>query len=111
VVSSTPRPHFMPGKDPVPILQEAGWATGSVWTGGNSLHHRDSIPDRPASSSVTILTELPGAHTHTHTCDIHIYIYKLINHIPNFFEIGEEFKTGEKNFIFPQPLPNIYIYI
>jgi len=25
VVSSTPRPHFTPGKDPVPILQEAGW--------------------------------------------------------------------------------------
>jgi len=28
VVSSTPRPHFTPGKDPVPILQEAGWAQG-----------------------------------------------------------------------------------
>jgi len=26
VVSSTPRPHFTPGKDPVPIVQEAGWA-------------------------------------------------------------------------------------
>jgi len=25
VVSNTPRPHFIPGKDPVPILQEAGW--------------------------------------------------------------------------------------
>ena len=30
VVSSTPRPKFTPGKDPVPILQEAGWAPGSV---------------------------------------------------------------------------------
>ena len=26
VVSSTPRPHFTPGKEPVPILQGAGWA-------------------------------------------------------------------------------------
>ena len=34
MVSSTPRPHFTPGKDPVPILQEAGWAPGPVWTGG-----------------------------------------------------------------------------
>ena len=50
VVSSTPRPHFTPGKDPVPILQEAGWAPGSVWTGGKSRPHRDSIPDRPARS-------------------------------------------------------------
>ena len=48
--SSTPRPHFTPGKDPVPILQEAGWAPGSVWTGGKSRPHRDSIPDRPARS-------------------------------------------------------------
>ena len=50
VVSSTPRPHFTLGKDPVPILQEAGWAPGSVWTGGKSRPHRDSIPDRPARS-------------------------------------------------------------
>jgi len=34
VVSSKLRPHFTSGKDPVPILQEAGWAPGSVWTGG-----------------------------------------------------------------------------
>ena len=24
------RPHFIPGKDPVPILQEAGWVPGPV---------------------------------------------------------------------------------
>jgi hypothetical protein len=30
---SAPRPgRFIPGKDPVPIVQEAGWATGPVWT-------------------------------------------------------------------------------
>jgi len=50
VVSTTSRPHFTPGKDPVPILQEAGWAPGSVWTGGKSRPHRDSIPGRPARS-------------------------------------------------------------
>ena len=33
-----PRPsHFTPGKDPVPIVQEAGWATGLVWTGEENL--------------------------------------------------------------------------
>ena len=36
-----------PGKDPIPTLQEAGWAPGLVWTGGKSHPHRDSIPDRP----------------------------------------------------------------
>ena len=50
MVSSTPRPHFIPGKDPAPILQEAGWAPGLVWTGGKSRPPRDSIPDRPTRS-------------------------------------------------------------
>ena len=50
VVSSTPRPHFTPGKDPIPILQEAGWAPGPFWTGGKSSHHRDSILARPTRS-------------------------------------------------------------
>ena len=49
VVSSTPRLHFTPGKDPVPILQEAGWATGPVWTGPKissppGFDHRPSSP-------------------------------------------------------------------
>jgi len=43
VVSSTPRPHFTPEKDPVPFLQEAGWAPGPVWTGGKS-HKRYHCP-------------------------------------------------------------------
>jgi hypothetical protein len=59
VVSSTPRPHFTTGKDLVPILQEAGWAPGPVWTGRKSRPHLDSIPERPASSSVAVPTELP----------------------------------------------------
>ena len=50
VVSVTPRPHSTPGKDLVPILQEAGWAAAPVWTDGKSHPPRDSIPDRPAIS-------------------------------------------------------------
>jgi hypothetical protein len=37
MVSSTPRPNFTPGKDLVPIVQEAGWASGPVWTGAENL--------------------------------------------------------------------------
>jgi hypothetical protein len=36
-VSVTPRPLFTPGKDPVPIVQEVGWAPGPVWTGAENL--------------------------------------------------------------------------
>ena len=65
VVSSTPRPHFTPGKDPVPILQEAGWAPGPIWTGGKSRPHRDSIPDRPARSQSLYRLSYP-AHMCSH---------------------------------------------
>ena len=61
VVSSTPRPHFTPGKDPVPIVQEAEWAPGPVWTGAENLAPTGiRSPDRPARSLVAIPTELPG---------------------------------------------------
>jgi hypothetical protein len=35
--SVTPRQHSTPRKDPVPIVQEAGWAPGPVWTGAENL--------------------------------------------------------------------------
>jgi len=60
VVSSTPRPHFTPGKTPVPILREAGLAPGPVWKDGKSRRHLDSILDRSTHSPVAIPTELPG---------------------------------------------------
>jgi hypothetical protein len=60
VVSSTPRPHFTLGKDPVPIVQGAGWTPGPVWTGAENLTPTGiRSPDCPARSSVGIPTELP----------------------------------------------------
>jgi len=29
--------RFTPGKGPVPIVQEAGWKLGPVWTGAENL--------------------------------------------------------------------------
>ena len=69
MVSSTPRPHFTPGKDPVPILQEAEWAPEPVWTGGKSRPHRDSIPDRPTRSQSLYILSYPA----------HMYMYVYIN--------------------------------
>jgi len=36
-VSVTSRQHLTPRKDPVPIVQEAGWAPGPAWTGAENL--------------------------------------------------------------------------
>ena len=77
VVSSTPPPHFTPGKDPVPVLQEAGWAPGPVWTGGKSRPHRDS-PARsqslhrlsyPAHANVKVQNIFHGRNNITRSTD------------------------------------------
>ena len=45
------KPRFTPGKDLVPIVQEARWAPGLVWTGMENLApHWVRSPDRPARS-------------------------------------------------------------
>ena len=70
VVSSTPRPHFTPGKDQVPTAQEAGWDPGPVWTGGKSRLHRDSIRDLPARSQSLYRLSYPA-----HLLNSTIYVF------------------------------------
>jgi len=47
-------PHsgrFSPGKDPVPIVQGAGWAPVPIWTGAENLSPTGiRSPDSPAHS-------------------------------------------------------------
>jgi len=74
-VSSTPRPLFTPGKDPVPIVHEARWAPGPVWTRTENLV-RTGIrsPDRPARNQ-----SLYPAHpfrVHRLNCTRILYIYQ-----------------------------------
>jgi hypothetical protein len=53
---SVPRSgRFIPGKDPVLILQEAGWDPGPFWTGADNLVPIGMrFPDRPACSNWAI---------------------------------------------------------
>ena len=52
---------FIPRKEPVPILQEAGWAPGPVWIGAESLAPtRIRSPDRPARSVSLYRLSYPG---------------------------------------------------
>ena len=71
MVSSTLRPHFTPGKEPVPIVQEAGWAPGPVWTGGKS------IPERSARSQSLYRLSYPAHYIYIYVC-VYIYIYIYI---------------------------------
>jgi hypothetical protein len=50
-----------PGKDPVPIVQEAGWAPGPVWIGAENLTPTGiRSPDRPARSESLYRLTYPG---------------------------------------------------
>ena len=65
-VSVTPQLLFTPRKDPVPIVQEAGWAPGPVWTGAENLTPAGiQCPDRPAHSQSLYRLSYP-AHNPSH---------------------------------------------
>jgi hypothetical protein len=97
VVNSTPRPHFTPGKDPVPILQEAGWTPGPVWTCGKSRPHRDSIPDRPARSQSLYRLSYPA---HVETCRS-VIICEIILHLLVIVQ-------NKKNRMYIRSMPHVY---
>jgi hypothetical protein len=68
----TPRQQLTPGKDPVPTVQEAGWASGSVWTDAEYLAPTGiPSPDRPARRQS--LYRLP------YQSHINMYIQDYIN--------------------------------
>ena len=70
-VSVTHRPLFTPGKDPVPIVQEAEWAPVPVWTDAENLAPTGiRSPDRPARSQSLYRLSYP-AHNMKHVTDIY----------------------------------------
>jgi hypothetical protein len=58
---------FTPGKDPVPIVQEAGWAPGPVWIGVEN-HAPTGIrsKDLLARSELLYRLRYPGPPSHRH---------------------------------------------
>jgi hypothetical protein len=57
-----PRPgRLTPGKDPVPIVQKAGWTPGPVWTAAENLAPTGiGSPDRAARSESLCRLSYPG---------------------------------------------------
>jgi len=76
-VWSSPRPgRFSPEKDPVPIVQEVGWAPGPVWM---VAENRDPTgirsPDRPARNES--LCRL--SYGSPPLCSVGMYIFNFCN--------------------------------
>ena len=73
MVNATPRPLY-PGKDPVPVVQEAGWAPVPVWTGSENLVPTGiRSPDRPARSESLYRLSYPGS-----LIGIYLFIYFIV---------------------------------
>ena len=77
----TPRPFFTPGKDLIPIVQEAGWAPEPVWTVAEKILPPTGIrsPDRPARSQLLY-------HLRYY---IHIHIHKYVTHNIDQYFVAE----------------------
>ena len=61
MVNVTPRPTLPLGKDPVPIVKEAGWAPGLGWIVAENLAPTGiRSPDLPARSESLYRLRYPG---------------------------------------------------
>jgi hypothetical protein len=91
--------EFTPGKDPVPILQEAGQAPGPVWVGAENLATTGiRSPDLPARSEslyrlnypgprINQVTEVNSVTTYTHAREIIPIILKDFSFLANIKRI------------------------
>ena len=103
VVSVTPRPHFTPGKDPVSILQKAGWAPGPVWTGAENLAPTGiQSPDRPSRSQSLYRLSYNKKHWNNKFEYMVAFYWLFLNNLTcrlsrlrrNYFQVREENKTS-----------------
>jgi len=79
-----PQPHApaasIAGKDPVPIVQEAGWAPEPVWAGAENL-----VPtgirslDRPARSQSLYRLPYPAHLSYSNCVKMRVLLYRNIN--------------------------------
>jgi len=63
VINTTPRPLYQRERDPVPIVQEAGWAPGPEWGYEKSRPPTEiRCPDRLFHTESLYLLLYPGPH-------------------------------------------------
>jgi len=87
---SEPRPgRFNPGKDPLPIVQEAGWGPRPIWTGAENL----------ARSGSLYRMSYRGPSNETYTLSNSFYVRVTVLHRDKFlynkicFRAGSEFNS------------------
>jgi len=93
-VSLTPRPLFTPGKDPAPIVQEAGWAhRAGLDRCGKSRPNGIRSPDRPGRSQSDVMDSVTNTS----------YLFLVRIH-------KAEFRGGLRHFIIYKRLLELWHY-
>ena len=68
MVNATAWLHYPQEKEPVPIVEEAGWAASSIWFGAENLTPIGiRSPDCPASRYTVIVCRIQGSSVRTRT--------------------------------------------
>jgi len=86
--AARPGRNLLPGKDPVPILQEAGWAPGPVWAGAENFVPT-GIRSRTLQPVVSRYTDWATGPTSEAYYSFEIkgrHLYKT-NHIHSYYDI------------------------
>ena len=83
-----------PRKDTVPIVQEAGWASGPVWMGKKSHPTRIWSPDRPARSQSLYRLSYSAPRRHQAS----LLIRRSVGHFSNI--MPTEDATLQNSFLF-----------
>ena len=74
MVNATPRSLYHPEGDPVPNVQEAEWAPGSVLTGAENLVYNGTrSPERPARIESLHQLSYPGPRSPDNCNNYHVF--------------------------------------
>jgi hypothetical protein len=91
--ASRPDRSLPPGKDPVPIVQEAGWAPGPVWTNAENLAPPTGLDPRTVQPVASRYTDYATRPTRTVVVSgIYIRCVKLLI-LPSTFDTVERTRS------------------
>ena len=80
-----PRLLITPGKNPVPIVQEAGWPPGQVWTGAENLAPTGiRSPNRPARSQSLYRLRYPAYQVQDNST-----LFRSVSHFHETGSVGD----------------------
>jgi hypothetical protein len=84
--ASRPGRSLPPGKDPVPIVQEAGWAPGPVWTDAENLAPPPGfdpwtiqlVASRYTNYATRLMRDMVSLIKFNVLLDIHVLVLKVV---------------------------------